>query len=290
MAQFLAATDVIWNGGNYVGVIDPEWFIWGPFGGYLAAMNLRAMAKHSPHPRPATFSCQFLNVGSAGPVHIELSRRKSTRRASCMHSRMMQDGIPLLEAQAWFVAGDLGGLQHAYTNMPHVAGAADLGTFIEPGTDGPPSPIWRHIERRPTGRYAPLHQSRLQARWSCWYRLCQDIPNPDLALQAARAVLLFDLAPWPAALAVHQGRTMSHIAPTLDLTIQFQSELQSPADWLLIESTSPSAGGGLYGAHGALWSERGKLVAIAAAQGFCVAVPPYAAPAIYPNGAAGARR
>jgi acyl-CoA thioesterase len=290
MARFLEATDVTREGAIYAGVIDPDWFIWGPFGGYLAAMTMRAMGKRSPHPRPATFSCQYLNTGHAGPIQIELYERRASRRANCIHARMAQDGKPLLEAQSWFVAGELEGLHHQHSGMPHVAQVAKLAAFLEPESDGPTSPIWQHIERRPTGRFAALDQTRPQARWSCWYRLCQDIPNQDLVLQAARAVLLFDLAPWPAALAVHQGGKMAHIAPTLDLTVQFQTELQSAANWLLIETESPTAGRGLYGAHGALWSEIGNLVAFGTNQGICIAVPEYEAPRIHANGPAVGRR
>lgn len=278
LSAFLEATTVTKAGCRYLAAIDPEWFIWGPFGGYLAALALRAMGMHSAHSRPATFSCQYLNAGEAGPAEIEVVARKSGRRAECLGARVMQAGTALVEAQAWIVADELSGLGHHHACAPEIPAPADL-----PRWDGFPgreslSPIWKHIERRPENRAREPGSSPGKPQWCCWLRLSQSIPAGDPVLQATRAVLWMDLAPWNAVLMAH-GRPTTHIAPTLDLTVQFQSPLYAPevvTDWLLVDIASPSAGAGLLGAHGELWSETGKLVAVGAAQGLCVPNPAHA--------------
>lgn len=120
MASFLRAVEVTRNGDDCYAAIDPDWFIWGPFGGYLAALALRAMASYTNLPRPAAFSCQFLKAAAAGSVSFVVERRKSGRRAELLRACMMQAGEPFLDAQCWFVAGDLTGLTHDSATMPSV--------------------------------------------------------------------------------------------------------------------------------------------------------------------------
>ena len=65
------------------------------------------------------------------------------------------------------------------------------------------------------------------------------------------------------------------IAPTLDLTVQFQGYLYdqeiAACEWLLVNVESPVATAGLLGSSSSLWSEGGKLVAIGTAQ--CLSIP-----------------
>lgn len=274
MGTFVEATAIAREATGYSATIDPEWFIWGPFGGYLAAIALRAMAAHTRQRRPATFSCQYLNVGAAGAVRLEVETRKAGRRAECLRTCMFQAGKPLIEAQSWIVAGDLSGLEHDHARMPQVRPPSDLPSWDGSGEgDESRSPIWRHIERRPTGRFKQDGCASPTPQWSCWLRLSEALPEDDVVLQAARAILWMDVAPWNAALARH-GWPTTHIAPTLDLTVQFQPLLYGPAalqsDWLLAETESPSAAAGMFGAHSMLWSNAGELVAVGAAQGLCV--------------------
>ena len=43
--------------GRYEADISQAWEIWGPMGGYVAGVALRAAGAASPFPRPASFSC-----------------------------------------------------------------------------------------------------------------------------------------------------------------------------------------------------------------------------------------
>ncbi|NJO32205.1 MAG: thioesterase family protein [Rhodospirillales bacterium] len=120
MASFLHAVEVKRDGDGCFAAIDPDWFIWGPFGGYLAALALRAMASYSNLLRPAAFSCQFLKAAAAGPVSFIVKRRKAGRRAELLRVCAIQAGEPFLDAQCWFVATGLTGLAHESASMPPV--------------------------------------------------------------------------------------------------------------------------------------------------------------------------
>ncbi|HLF22905.1 MAG TPA: acyl-CoA thioesterase domain-containing protein, partial [Burkholderiales bacterium] len=224
MSAFSEATAVAKVGDHYSAILDPEWFIWGPFGGYLAALAMRAMGMHSAHRRPATFSCQYLNVGEAGPVDIEVVTRKSGWRADCLSTRIMQGGKALVEAQSWIVADGMTGLNHDDARMPEIKAARDLPPWDGFTNDEERLPIWKYIERRPENRSQGPGHAPGKPEWFCWLRLSQSVPAGDFVLQAARAVLWMDLAPWNTVLVAHPWPT-THIAPTLDLTVQFQSHL-----------------------------------------------------------------
>src|SRR5262249_5186407 len=138
------------------------------------------------------------------------------------------------------------------------------------------STMWQHVERRPAVGYDVWGRAGAEPRWVSWLRLTQALPDHDLVLQAARAVLWMHLAPWNAVLMAH-GCPTTHLAPTLDLTVQFQPNLYDLAvanqDWLLADTISPVAQRGLFGAGTTLWSECGKLVAVSTAQAMCVPHP-----------------
>lgn len=277
MAGFLEATAIRNDGACDQALIDPEWFIWGPFGGYLAALAMRAMAARSAHRKPATFSCQYLNVGKAGAARVEVEVLKRGRSAECLHASIRQDGRALLEAQAWIIADRLPGIEHDDAPVPAASAPDDLADWHGFG-DESKSPIWQHVQRRPLPEFRAAPHATGLPRWACWLRLKDSLPADDPALQAARAILWMDLAPWNAALNAH-GWPTTHLAPTLDLTVQFQPDLYAAqantADWMLVETASPQARAGLFGANTRLSSGSGRLLAIGAAQGLCVPNPRY---------------
>jgi acyl-CoA thioesterase len=271
MGAFVDATAVERRGKRCAARLDPDWFIWGPFGGYLAALTLRALALHRSHRRPATFSCEYLNVGVAGPVDIGVTRVKAGRRAECLSARLTQAGKPLVDARAWFVAEDLVGLTHDHAAMPVVPPPRALIPFTHwhDHDEEAESPIWRHVERRPT--HERLGDAR-KAEWSAWLRLVDWDVGDDPVLEAARALMWLDMAPWNTALMRHDF-PLAYVAPTLDLAAQFQAHLygaEATGEFQLVHVASPVAAAGLLGTNCKLWSETGKLLATGTAQLMCL--------------------
>jgi hypothetical protein len=52
MRDLCADTSVRGGDGRFTATLHEEWSVWGPFGGYRAAILLRACAAASPQPRP----------------------------------------------------------------------------------------------------------------------------------------------------------------------------------------------------------------------------------------------
>jgi acyl-CoA thioesterase len=98
-------TAVEGGGGQYTAVVSRDWEIWGPNGGYVASLALRAAGADTTidGARPASITCQFLRPGRFEAVDIEVVSLRRTRRAEAMRVTVSQHGDQLLEAQVWAV-------------------------------------------------------------------------------------------------------------------------------------------------------------------------------------------
>ncbi len=152
MGDLAADTNVRSIGdGRFTAVLNPDWEIWGPMGGYVAACALRAAGASSDHPRPATFSCHYLGVAEFGPIHIQVEPRKVGRSASSHRVELGQDGRPILDAMVWSVSSDLDGLEHDETVAPSVPGPEGLPSIrdLVPEERQAPYPFWDNFDSRP---------------------------------------------------------------------------------------------------------------------------------------------
>ena len=61
--------------GRYRAQVSDDWEIWGPCGGYVAAIALRAAGEESPFGRPASFFCHYLAVADFAPVELAVTAR-----------------------------------------------------------------------------------------------------------------------------------------------------------------------------------------------------------------------
>ena len=92
--------------------LSPNWEIWGPNGGYLAAVAMWAAGIASGRARPASINAHFVGAGRSEPVDISIEVNRETKMATSVTARISQEGRPLLVATVWCVDGDLDGLQH----------------------------------------------------------------------------------------------------------------------------------------------------------------------------------
>ena len=90
---------------------DGDWEIWGPCGGYVAAIALRAAGAESPFARPASFFCHYLSVAAFAPVDLVVTPLRAGRTVLAQRVEMSQEGRPVLQAMVWSV-GDVEGLEH----------------------------------------------------------------------------------------------------------------------------------------------------------------------------------
>lgn len=116
--------------GTYSCELSRDWEIWGPNGGYMAAIALQAARAASGRPRPANATVHFLSAASFDePVAVTPVVQRSTRVATSVRVAVTQGDRPVLEAMVWAL-DDLeqrSGLDPVYLDWIRFAsaGAAD---------------------------------------------------------------------------------------------------------------------------------------------------------------------
>jgi acyl-CoA thioesterase-2 len=257
------------------------WQVWGPNGGYIASVALRAAGACTPLPRPASLSCLFLGMASYDKeyVEIEVESLRRTKRSDALRVTVTQDGQRMLEAHVWAVADGMSGLEHDVTQMPDVPLPGELKSFEELDPDTPPNHFWANFDGKPIEWIPPEEwppPPPVEPRSRQWMRY-----NPvalykdDAWIDACRAVILLDTYQWPAAHRAHLHRGANEpafIAPNMDQSIHFHQPAPE-SEWLLIDAHGPVAQGGLMGCESRVWSEDGRLVASATSNLMCREVP-----------------
>lgn len=257
------------------------WQVWGPNGGYIASVALRAAGHCTPLPRPASLSCLFLGSASydAKTVDIEVVSLRRSARADALRVTITQGDRAMLEAHVWAVADALPGLEHDVTVMPDVPKPDELLTFEELNPGEEPNHFWNNFDGKPIAWIPPEQwppPPPVEPRVQQWMRFRPGATYPDDPwVDAARAVILLDTYQWPAAHRPHLHRgddEAAFIAPNMDQSIHFHHPAPA-SEWLLVDAHGPVAGGGLMGCESRVWSEDGRLVASATSNLMCREVP-----------------
>ncbi len=256
--------------GTYTASLSPDWAVWGPNGGYVAAIALRAALAESRFARPASFHCHFLSVGSFEPVDVTVVQQGGGRRAESLRVELRQHERLLLAASVWTVDEGLDGFEHEVTRGPDVPAPERLRSFGELAGDeyGEWYPIWRSIEGRPLRWREPPGDPV----WRCWLRLVET-PVGDAEADAVRQLFWLDLPGWNATIAAHRW-PFRFLAPNLDLMVQFHRF--APAEtWMLADGHVPLARDGLVGCVSRLWTRDGRLLSTGASKHTCRPNPGY---------------
>lgn len=268
-------TRLVGGDGVYTAALSADWRIWGPNGGYLAAIALRAAGLESRFRRPASFHCHFLGVADFAPAEVRVTHQRIARTADSLRVTLAQQGRVFLEAQVW-TAADLPGMEHDFARMPDVPPPGALRSFEELEGPNRGHAFWNNLDGRPT-RWVPQEQWRPgEPAGRTWYRFRPESRFEDPFLDAARALLLIDTLSWPAACQAHRYEENPWIAPSLDVAVAFHRPAPE-SEWLLADSRADVAADGLIGFHNRVWSEAGQLVA--SGGGMLLCRPRPAAPA-----------
>jgi len=270
MGDLAADTKVEGADGRYSAVLSEDWRIWGPNGGYVSSVALRAagVATSVVAARPASIAVHFLGVARFEPVDIDVTPIRTTKRAESLRVSMSQHGSPIVEALVWTVADGLEGLDHDHKPMPSVPAPEAVPTWEDriAASEAQPPPVafrfWENIEHAgihwhdewpPPGPLVPE---------TCWWARFRPVSIfADPWVDACRSLILLDTFGWPVASMAHAYREPhGFIAPTIDLSVRFhRADRDEP--WLLIEGRSPVGAHGMMSAELAVWSRCGALLA-----------------------------
>jgi acyl-CoA thioesterase len=262
MGALAADTAIRDEGGKLSATLSRDWEIWGPNGGYVSAIALRAAGKIAPGDhRPATFSGQYLSGGQFADVEIEADAVRKGRTAWCINVALLQNGKRLQQAQVW-TTNKAEGPHKIDRKMPDVPGPASLKSWrdlVAPEPGQTHYRFWDNFEGKPV-RFIPRGEADpLGSIEQEWYRYLPPVQAGDPFLDFARALIFIDTLQWPAF--CHGLKEQpDYIAPSLDVTAWFH-ERPGAGEWLLVDARADVASGGLIHGSVHVWSEDGRPVA-----------------------------
>lgn len=267
MGHFGEQTAVAGGDGRYEATLSEDWRIWGPMGGYVASIALRAAAAEvDPALRPASFTCQYFAPAAFETVDLAVTVRRASRRTAAVSIAMTQGDAPILDAQAWFAAeADL--VAHDHAGLHDHGGPDDHPDIRELTDDLPRFPFWLNFDVRPVDWIDDWETyPGGEPRWAEWLRFTPAAAFDDPVLEACRLLLLADLPSFPSATRAHPGEANpGWVAPNLDLAVQFH-RLGGLGEWLLSEGFCPIADRGLIGFRSEVWTADGVLAASGSGQ------------------------
>jgi acyl-CoA thioesterase II len=270
MTTLQDASAISVRGDALYATLAEDWNIWGPIGGYVAAVAIRAAGVVAPEGhRPVTLSCQFLARGRNGETEIKVDTLKPGSTA-CFGVTLIQDGKIILTAQVWTTAKTEGPRIND-SHMPDVP----MPDRLEPFADQlarfghAPIPFWLNVDGRQVDFRAPGIPDPRGCRTERWLRYKDWETTRDPFLEACRALIGIDTHIWAAH---NRGLTAlpNYVAPSLDLAVWFHDSAPH-SEWQLIDARADVAGHALMAGSAQVWSIDGRLIASGGGQ--CLVVP-----------------
>ncbi len=254
------------SGARYVAQLSSDWEIWGPNGGYLAAIALRAAGRVAQIKQPRSFYCHFLSSPAIDAIQLDVQVLKQGHRAESFAVAMTQEGKPILQALVKTVA-DAPGYSHQHLQAPDVPPPAALKAYRPSGADArrPAFNFWNNVERRPVDQ--SMTEEPSEPALCEWARFQPTACFDDPFLDAARALILLDTFGFPAA--YQRYRSWEYLAPNLDTSAWFH-HFNPGCEWLLVDHECIVADHGLMAVSGRVWDTEGSLLATGSAQLCCV--------------------
>jgi acyl-CoA thioesterase-2 len=259
--------------GRYSAKLSEDWRIWGPNGGYVAAIALRAVDAEAAIKRPTSIHVHYLRVAEFAGVEVLVTPLAQGRRAESFRATVSQAGKPIIEAMVR-TAAKADGLAHDDTGPASAPPPESLPSRAQlPATSKRPvHKFWGNFEEIRCVDPERYREDRPVAapRFREWYKLRCAEGFVDPFLDAGRSLLMIDTLTWPAAAQAHAEPKF--IAPSLDVSVWFHAS--APNDpWLLADGHAPIAAEGLIGTHGSTYDRSGRLLATGGAQLLCVPAP-----------------
>jgi acyl-CoA thioesterase len=227
------------------------WIVFGPNGGFIAAMLVKAMgAAVDDHTRmPRSLTIHFTAAPAEGAVRIATTIERAGRGLTTVSARMEQEGRLIALAIGAFSTQRLSAFEFDDVPAPDVPPPDDVPVFA-PLPEMPP--FSRQWEVRPAFGAVPFSGSLGPSEIGGWIR-----PLDTHPVDAALVAQLTDA--WVPA--VFTRLTQPNAVPTIDLTIHFRADLPLPADYTLVRFETRLSQAGFVEEDGWIWSREGRLIA-----------------------------
>lgn len=270
MGTLMQATSLSATDDGFSVDLDPAWEGWGPAGGYLAAIALRATAHivREGH-RPVTLQAQFLSKPARGMADVRVDVCKPGA-SSLVNVSLSQSERCFFQAQIWTTSRTIGPHSNRLV-MPTAPLPEELSTLEACFSDLGRSLVafWSQLECRPVEFRAPGGAPARTDRLERWYRFRGESQPIDPFELAARAAILIDANIWAAHWRMLDSEP-DYGGPSLDLTVWFH-DVSASSDWLLLDAASPTASHGVVHGTGNVWTADGRLIATGGSN--CLVVP-----------------
>ena len=273
--DFAVDTRVDGTDGRYRATLSDAWSLWGPAGGYVSTIALRAAGAQSRFDRPASYACSYLGVAEFGPIDIAVTVLRSAKRSEVLRVSLIQKDQVFLDATVWTIDDDMQGLEHDEAPMPDVPGPDGLKAWYEetPQDENLYRRFWSNIEERMIFQWFGNWRDHpvLPPVRDGWYRFRTTPVFDDPYLDAARSLMIVDTMGWPAAALSYLERP-PFIAPTIELSARFHRSSRR-SEWLFARTDARVATEGLIWSTSQIWSEDGRLVASGGQHMLCRPLP-----------------
>ncbi len=257
---------------RYRAVLSKDWMLWGPAGGYVSAIALRAAGEASSFRRPVSYACQYVNVARFDAVELQVESLRRGKRTEALRVTMTQDEKLILTAQIWTM-NEHEGMLHDFVPAPELPSPDTLKRIEELRPDDPPHPFFLNFEQRPIGWVPGDDMTPGEPELQGFYRFRPRAAADDPFVDAARALILIDTFTWTATYGAYPSKGPSPwIAPSLDLCVRFH-RATAEHEWLYCVTRADLAEAGLIAAQGAVWSADRKLLASGSTQLICYPRP-----------------
>jgi acyl-CoA thioesterase len=240
------------DAGVFEGHVNRDWWIvFGPNGGFIAAMLVKAMSAAVDDASRAarSLTIHYTAAPKEGPVRIATTIERAGRGLTTVSARMEQDGRLIALAIGAFSAARLSAVEYNEVPAPDVPPPEEV-PVVEPRPEMPP--FSRQWELRYAIGIPPFSGADGPTVTGGWIR-----PLDDHPIDAALVAQITDA--WLPAVFIRL--TQPNAVPTIDLTIHFRADLPLPADHVLVSFESRLSKGGFVEEDGAIWSRDGQLIA-----------------------------
>jgi len=258
---------------TWEGLLREDWGLWGPAGGYVTALGLRAVGEATSQARPVSMSCQFVRVGKFAPVQLRVNSIKKGRRSELLRVDINQAEKLLFTAQIWILPDTLSGLEHDVTRLSDLPSPDTLPTWEELFPEQPPFDFVARIDQRPLKTMPKPNDPLREPELTGFYRFKERATSDNPFIDAARPIILMDTFGWLAQYPAHPADDPSPwIAPNIDYYYRFFRPTMD-ADWLHMTVRADLASNGLMGTEGAIHDKNGNLLVTGHSQLMCLPRP-----------------